>query len=223
MTTPPLTATISPARIVSRAKSPRPSIGLVRFSVLGLSQLLMVGPSRVRSERLPELKHVAVVVVDRKLPHPVLEVLHRIADARPGLEPLPQAFDVVGLDVQRSGEGGSALMAIRRRDHDGHAVAAEGGASDRIVIGANARADGYTRSNVTADSSASVSSSLNTTWLSGIPSRSRSARRRNSISPAMKTSSTPRASSDVFTISTRRSMRRQNSSSGMNCAGSRAR
>ena len=89
-----MTATISPARIVSRAKSPRPSIGLVRFSVLGLSQLLMVGPSRVRSERLPELKHVAVVVVDRKLPHPVLEVLHRIADARPGLEPLPQAFDV---------------------------------------------------------------------------------------------------------------------------------
>src|SRR2546429_8628165 len=177
MTTPPLTGTISPARIVSRAKSPRPSIGLVRFSVWGLSQLRMVGPWRVRSERLPELKHVAVVVVDRRLPHPVLEVLHRIADARPGLEPLPQAFDVVGLDVQRSGEGGSrvALMAIRRRDHDVHAVAAEGGASDRSVMGANARADGYTRSNVTADSSASVSSSLNTTWLSGIPSRSRSA------------------------------------------------
>src|SRR5262245_6640604 len=91
-------------------------------------------------------------------------------------------------------------------------------ATDRRAL-----ADGYTRSNVTADSSASVSSSLNTTWLSGIPSRSRSARRRNSISPAMKTSSTPRASSDFFTISTRRSMRRQNSSSGMNCAGSRAR
>src|SRR5438094_453409 len=206
MTTPPLTATISPARIVSRAKSPRPSIGLVRFSVLGLSQLLMVGPSRVRSERLPELKHVAVVVVDRKLPHPVLEVLHRIADARPGLEPLPQAFDVVGLDVQRSGEGGSrvALMAIRRRDHDVHAVAAEGGASDRSVMGANARADGYTRSNVTADSSASVSSSLNTTWLSGIPSRSRCPPRRHRPSPAASRPRTSRGSANAAPIRTGR-------------------
>src|SRR5207253_2078187 len=38
---PPLTATISPAEIATRAKSPRPSIGLLRFSVLGLNQLLI--------------------------------------------------------------------------------------------------------------------------------------------------------------------------------------
>jgi hypothetical protein len=41
MMAPPLTATIPPAEIASRAKRPRPSIGLVRFSTSGLSQLLM--------------------------------------------------------------------------------------------------------------------------------------------------------------------------------------
>jgi len=37
---PPLTATISPARMGWRAKSPRPSIELERFSVFGLNQLV---------------------------------------------------------------------------------------------------------------------------------------------------------------------------------------
>ena len=38
---PPLTATISPAVKAVRAKSPRPWIGLARFSVFELNQLLI--------------------------------------------------------------------------------------------------------------------------------------------------------------------------------------
>jgi hypothetical protein len=41
MMAPPLTATISPAVMATRAKSPRPWIGLARFSVLELNQLLI--------------------------------------------------------------------------------------------------------------------------------------------------------------------------------------
>src|SRR6516225_11346295 len=41
MMAPPLTATISPAEIGRRANRPRPAMGLVRFSVFWLNQLLM--------------------------------------------------------------------------------------------------------------------------------------------------------------------------------------
>src|SRR5215831_12588482 len=41
MMAPPLTATISPVEIGRRANRPRPAIGLVRFSVFWLNQLLM--------------------------------------------------------------------------------------------------------------------------------------------------------------------------------------
>ena len=79
------------------------------------------------------------------------------------------------------------------------------------------------RSTLRPSSRATPPSSSSTTALTGIPSRSRSALRRASGSPAMKTSSTPEATSEAFTWSTRRSMRARNSSIGMKRSGSMAR
>src|SRR5215471_2922878 len=69
MMAPPLTATISPAAIAWRAKSPRPSIRLVRSSTFGLNQLLMtdrpahrdVADAGPRVEPRPQRPECAVV------------------------------------------------------------------------------------------------------------------------------------------------------------------
>src|SRR5262245_52141107 len=62
MMAPPLTATISPAAFASRAKSPRPSIGLVRFSTFGLNQLLMKNHHQRSPERADDLDQLALSV-----------------------------------------------------------------------------------------------------------------------------------------------------------------
>src|SRR5688572_7747773 len=119
---------MSPERIGHTTRNPsnKPLRNARRIVRDGMEVLIPASRWSVPDGRA-ELQHVAVVVVDRKLAHAVLEVLHRVGDRHAVLQVGPERGHVIDLKVERPCEGGRLEwdMGVRRGDHHAHAVAAK--------------------------------------------------------------------------------------------------
>ena len=62
------------------------------------------GDDKRQSYLLPELQDVAVIVSDGELPHAVFEVFERIDDGGFVSQLLPERLNVVGMEIERTGE-----------------------------------------------------------------------------------------------------------------------